>query len=311
MQLLKARVKSITYLAQDILGYEFEGANGQTLPAFTAGSHIDLHVENVPMRSYSLCNRYVDSKTYRIAICKDINSRGGSIGYLNNLKAGQIIEISAPRNNFEFHGKQNEIVFIAGGIGITPILSMIETAQNLNWKLYYFARSEDKCAFAEYLRKTYPENVEIIFSDCANKIPKRVDDVFNDHSKTAEFYCCGPGNMIEEFKKFHAEFPNTYYESFVAEHQVSTENSYTVELRKSNKFIEVVQGETLLDALLNNGCDVMNSCREGICGACETLVLEGEVDHRDSILTDDEKRQNKSMFPCCSSAKGKFLVLDL
>lgn len=203
------------------------------------------------------------------------------------------------------------MVFIAGGIGITPILSMIETISIANWKLYYFARSEEKCAFASYLRKKYPENVEIILSDCGTKIRKRVDDVFKDHTTSTEFYCCGPSNMIEEFKKFQADFPYAYYESFVPEYEVSTENSYTVELRKSHKFIEVVQGETLLDTLLKNGCEVMNSCKEGICGACETPVLEGEVDHRDSILTDDEKAENKTMFPCCSSAKGKFLVLDI
>ena len=310
MEKYKARVKTIRYLAQNILGYEFESIDQQLLPAFTAGAHIDLYVENVPLRSYSLYNKFENSNTYKIAIQRDDESRGGSIGYQNTLKAGQIIEVSQPRNNFEFHGQQDFVVFIAGGIGITPILSMIENISHQNWKLYYFARSEEKCAFAQNLREKYPNNVEIALSSCG--IQKRVEHVFADHdAQTTEFYCCGPKNMIEAFKSFESAYPYTYYESFVPEHEASTENSYTVELRKSNKLIEVIQGETLLEALIKNGCDVMNSCKEGICGACETPVLEGEVDHRDSILTDDEKRENKTMFPCCSSAKGKFLVLDI
>ncbi len=311
MERLKARVKTITYLAEDILGYEFEGLNQKSLPVFTPGSNVDLFVESVPVRSYSLYNKYEDSHTYKIAINKDEKSRGGSIGFQNKLKAGQIVELSEPRNNFTFHGEHNDIVFIAGGIGITSILSMIEHISEQNWKLYYFARSEDKCAFAQYLKDKFDQHVEIILSNQAGNIQKRVDHVFQVHSRNTEFYCCGPSNMIEAFKSFQADFPLTYYESFVPEHEASTENSYTVELRKSNKLIEVVQGETLLDALLKNGCDVMHSCKEGICGACETPVLEGAVDHRDSILTDDEKIENKTMFPCCSSAKDKFLVLDI
>lgn len=310
MDQLKVRVKSIQYLAQDILGYEFESLTEAQLPAFTAGSHIDLIVENIPVRSYSLYNKFENSNTYKVAIQKSEDSRGGSVGYQNNLKAGQVIEISKPRNTFEYHGQQENIVFIAGGIGITPILSMIENMSHEHWTLYYFARSEEKCAFAKNLRDKYPNNVEIALSSCG--ISKRVEHIFQDHdASTTEFYCCGPKNMIDAFKAFKTDYQYSYYESFVPEYEVSTENSYTVELRKSHKFINVVQGETLLDALLKNGCDVMHSCREGVCGACETPILEGEADHRDSILTDDEKKENKTIFPCCSSAKGKLLVLDL
>lgn len=310
MERLKVRVKSITYLAQGVLGYEFEQMDGKELPSFSSGSNIDLIVEGIPVRSYSLYNKFDNTKTYKVAINRDENSRGGSVGYQNNLKAGQIIEISEPRNNFEFHGDQEEIVFIAGGIGITPILSMIEQIKTDRWKLYYFARSQDKCAFFDDLKLKYPEHVEIILN--VDGTGKRIAHVFEAYTpENTEFYCCGPKAMIDDFKSHQDTYQYCYYESFVAEHEVSTENAYTVELRKSNKFIEVVQGETLLDALLKNGCDVMNSCREGVCGACETPILEGEADHRDSILTDDEKAENKTIFPCCSSAKGKLLVLDL
>lgn len=310
MERLKVRVKSITYLAQGVLGYEFEQMDGKELPSFSSGSNIDLIVEGIPVRSYSLYNKFDNTKTYKVAINRDENSRGGSIGYQNNLKAGQIIEISEPRNNFEFHGDQEEIVFIAGGIGITPILSMIEQIKTDRWKLYYFARSQDKCAFFDDLKLKYPEHVEIILN--VDGTGKRIAHVFEAYTpENTEFYCCGPKAMIDDFKSHQDTYQYCYYESFVAENEVSTENAYTVELRKSNKFIEVVQGETLLDALLKNGCDVMNSCREGVCGTCETPILEGEADHRDSILTDDEKAENKTIFPCCSSAKGKLLVLDL
>lgn len=310
MERLKVRVKTITYLADGILGYEFSAVDGVQLPSFSAGSNIDLIVEGIPVRSYSLYNNFDVTNTYKVAINRDENSRGGSIGYQNNLKAGQIIEISEPRNNFEFHGDKDEIVFIAGGIGITPILSMIEQVKTDYWKLYYFARAQDKCAFFDELKAQYADHVEIILNSEGKS--KRISHVFEAHSpENTEFYCCGPKAMIDDFKSHHTSYPYCYYESFVAEHEASTENSYTVELRKSNKLIEVVQGETLLDALLKNGCDVMNSCREGVCGACETPILEGEADHRDSILTDDEKAENKTIFPCCSSAKGKLLVLDI
>ena len=309
MDQLKVRVKSIEYLAQDILAYEFEGLES-SLPNFTSGSHIDLIVENIPVRSYSLYNNFDHSQSYKIAIQKTQDSRGGSIGYQTHLHAGQIVHISVPRNSFTFRGIQPNVVFLAGGIGITPILSMIENMPHPHWKLYYFARSEEKCAFAKQLRDRFPENIEILFSSTG--INKRIEDIVQDfEAQTTEFYCCGPKNMIEAFKSFESEYPHCYYESFVAEHEISTENCYTVELHKSAKSIQVLQGETLLEALLRHNCDVMHSCKEGICGACEIAIIAGEADHRDSILTDQEKQQNKTIFPCCSSAKGSLLILDL
>ncbi|WP_050463702.1 PDR/VanB family oxidoreductase [Herbaspirillum autotrophicum] len=312
--LISVRVQAMRFEAQGILSVELTAPDGTALPAFAAGSHIDLHLGNGVVRSYSLLNPPTEQHRYVVGVLNDRNSRGGSRYVHEQLRVGTTLTISAPRNNFPLDESAAHSVLIAGGIGITPISCMLNhlRSQNKSAELLYCARSRAEAAFSATLLAQ--PDVSGHF-DNERGAPPDLRAYLASKPRDAHFYCCGPTPMLNAFEAICAELdlPNVHIERFAAAEQVDAVQSdeYVAELARSKKVISVPAGKSLLDALLDAGLDVEHSCREGICGACETKVLEGEPEHRDGVLSKSERASNKTMMVCVSGCKGRRLVLDL
>ncbi len=312
--LLSVRVQAMRFEAQGIVSVELMLPDGAALPAFAAGSHIDLHLGNGVVRSYSLLNSPQEQHRYVVGVLNDRNSRGGSRYVHDTLRVGAMLTISAPRNNFPVDEGAAHSVLIAGGIGITPISCMLNhlRSQGKSAELLYCARSRAEAAFADALLQQ--PGVHSHF-DAEQGTPPDLRAFLAAKPKDAHFYCCGPTPMLNAFEAICAELdlPHVHIERFAAAENVAAVqgDDYVAELARSKKSITVPAGKSLLDALLDAGLAVDHSCREGVCGACETKVLEGEPEHRDGVLSKSEKAANKSMMVCVSGCKGRRLVLDL
>jgi vanillate O-demethylase ferredoxin subunit len=310
------RVASIAFEAEGIHSFELRRPDGSSLPAFTAGSHIELHLANGMQRSYSLINSPGENKRYVIAISRDAKSRGGSRYIHDHLRVGQMVRISRPRNNFELSEDAAPSILISGGIGITPMLCMIERLEQLQrqWHLYLCARSREHAAFLDTLVERFGEKarLSIHLDDEAGQVAD-LAGIVAAAPENAHLYCCGPAPMLDAFLAAAASRAkdHVHVEYFTAKEAPAVEGGFKVVLGKSNREFSIAPGQTILQTILDMGIDVSYSCMEGICGACETKVLEGEPDHRDVVLTEEERRTNKTMMICCSGCKTERLVLDL
>lgn len=316
--ILEVRVKSITCEAQGILSFDLRPLPGRELPPFTAGSHIDLHLSNGLVRSYSLINSPGERHRYVIAVNKDPASRGGSRYLHEAVRAGDILMIGAPRNNFLLVEDALHSVFIAGGIGITPLWCMIQRLEELgrSWELYYCARTRQNAAFLDHLRGLGSRiHVKLHFNFDQEPDGRMLDiaGVVAGTSREAHLYCCGPVPMLEAFEAAAARFPprQVHVEYFAPKQAPAASGGFVVVLAKSGRSIAVPAGKTILEALLDEGVDVPYSCTEGVCGTCETEVLEGIPDHRDLVLSSDEKASNRTMMICCSGCESGKLVLNI
>ena len=315
---MQVRVKRISYEAESINSYELVAPAGGNLFPFTAGSHVDLHLSNGMIRSYSLVNDQSERSRYVIAVNKDASSRGGS-GYIHEtLRAGDLITISHPKNNFVLQESANHSVLIAGGIGITPLLSMIRRlgALGYSWELHYATRTRSAAAFLEELSNFRSEAAAELHLHFDQEHSGRMLDlpaIVKDAPPDAHLYCCGPVAMLEAFEAATADRPaeRVHVEYFKAREKPASEGGFEVRLARSNRTITVEPGKTILNALLEAGITVNYSCSEGVCGTCETRVIEGLPDHRDLFLGKEEQATNKTMMICCSGSKSSTLVLDL
>jgi ferredoxin-NADP reductase len=303
--------------AQGIVSYELRAPGNEALPAFTAGAHIDLYLPDGMTRSYSLANDPGERQRYVIAVQLAEQGRGGSAWLHSTSRIGERLRISLPRNDFELVQDPGLAVFICGGIGITPALSMIHlrVRQGLPWRLLYAVRSHERCAFVEELldleQRQGLGQVQFFRSDDDERLD--MQRVITTTPADAHLYCCGPQRMINEFIAATSSRPPTlvHYERFAAASEAATGGGFEVVLQRSGTRISVEAGKSILDALLENGVDVQYACSNGVCGTCRTGVLEGVPDHRDDYLTDDEKRGNTAVMVCCSGALSPRLVLDL
>lgn len=317
--LMQVRVRAVTYEADGILGFELVPMPPRKeLPAFTAGSHIDLHLPNGLLRSYSLLNAPGERHRYLIGVNKDAKSRGGSRYMHEVLRSGEALTISEPRNNFPLDEASPMNVFIAGGIGITPIMSMIARSQELGtpWQLHYAARTRRNAAFLDVLQGYHnPPGVELRlnFDQEAGGQMLDIAAIVQALPAGAHIYCCGPLPMLAAYEQATAALPpgRVHMEYFAAKEAAATDGGFIVELARSGKQVEVRAGQTILDSLIAIGIEPPYSCQEGICGTCEVRVLEGVPDHRDLVLSNAEKAANDRMMICCSGCKTAKLVLDL
>jgi vanillate O-demethylase ferredoxin subunit len=311
--MLSLRIKSATWEAPDILSYELRPIEGGELPPFTAGAHIDLTLPNGLVRSYSLVNSQAERHRYVIAVQKDRASRGGSKWVHENLRAGDTVTVNGPRNNFALNETAEKSIFLAGGIGITPILSMIGRLSALGraWELIYCSRKRSGTAFLESLEK----KPQVRFNFDEERGGKMLDiaAVLKAVPANGHLYCCGPLPMLEAFEQVTKDLARerVHVEYFSAKEPPAVEGGFNVVLAKSGREFIVPPGKTILGTLLDAGLDIPYSCTEGVCGTCETKVLEGVPDHRDLILTEGERASNKTMMICCSGSKSEKLVLDL
>lgn len=318
-ELLNVRVKKIEFEARGIISIQLVGNGGEPLPRFSPGAHIDLHLSNGLIRQYSLCNDAENSEYYLIAVSNALNGRGGSAFIHESLKAGDDLKISKPKNNFSLKKEDRNLFFMAGGIGITPIISMIHHSitHGLDWRLLYSARSRQDAAFYDYLISNHQtrERIDFHFDDERQRIFD-VNDLETMIPADAEIYCCGPAPMIEAVGKYaEARLKKCMNFEFFSK----PEDSYTqvpshcfhVQLARSKKRIQVDEGRTILEALEEHGYDVAFSCREGMCRSCETTVIQGRPDHRDYVLSDEERKHGKTMMICVSRSLDESLILDL
>ncbi|MBX9760140.1 MAG: PDR/VanB family oxidoreductase [Beijerinckiaceae bacterium] len=307
------RLTSIRYAAHDTNLYEFRRTDGAALAPVEPGAHIDLNLPNGMMRQYSLVTADGDPAAYVVGIKRDRASRGGSIFIHDQLRVGQVIAIGGPRNNFPLKEDAAHTVLVAGGIGITPIWCMAQRLKKLrrSFELHYACRDRAEVAFHDEL-KAMPEANIHIDAEAGGKFMD-VAAIIAGARKDAHFYCCGPIPMLEGFEKATASLPpdQVHVEYFSSKEEAATGGGYVVELRKSGKEYSIPEGKTILEVLVEDGVDIMYSCQEGVCGACETAVISGTPDHRDGILTDAERVASKTMMICCSGSKSPRLVLDL
>jgi tetrachlorobenzoquinone reductase len=315
---MQVRVKRIGLEAETVNSYELVAPGGDDLVPFTAGCHIDLHLPNGMIRSYSLLNDQSETKRYVIAVNKDAASRGGSRFIHETVRVGDIITIAHPRNNFALHESAMHSVLIAGGIGITPLLSMIRRLEALGrrWELFYAARTRLSAAFVEdltALRANVAPNLHVNFDQEKSGQMFDLSAIVKEASPDAHLYCCGPVSMLEAFEAAAGGRPadHVHVEYFKAREKPAVEGGFDVQLARSKRTIRVEAGKTILDALLEAGIAANHACTEGVCGTCETRVIEGIPDHRDLFLSKEEQAANNTMMICCSGAKSTTLVLDL
>ena len=318
MSLLQASVQQMRLEADGVVSVELRPTDGGEFPPFDAGAHIDLHLANGLVRNYSLLNSSTERHRYVIGVLRDRATRGGSRYVHETLRVGATLPISAPRNNFPLHEGAEHSVLIAGGIGVTPILSMGRRLRELggSFELIYFARSRASAAFLNELQALGAQ-ITTHFDDEAGGPPdlRALLEAHRPHAGL-HLYACGPAPLLDAFERHAAEFghTNAHIERFAAVEQKPAEGAratYVVHLAKTGRTLQVTPGTSLLDQLLESGVQVDHSCCEGVCGTCQTSVLEGTPDHRDSILTAKERASGKLMMVCVSGCKSERLVLDL
>lgn len=305
-------------VAREIVSLELQAAGREVLPAFDPGAHVDLRLANGIVRSYSLVNPPGDSGRYVIAVSRDKASRGGSAFIHDNVHQGDLLTISHPRNNFPLVEGAPHSLFIAGGIGITPIWCMIQRLRALgrSWELHYSARSRSNAAFLEELEGLRQRDVAEVFFNFDDESDGRQLDMnalVAECTRGAHIYCCGPVSMLQAFERATAERPasEVHAEYFSGKAPPADAGEFMIVLARSGASLPVRSNSTILGTLLANGFDVPHSCRDGICGTCETTVLEGIPDHRDLVLSEEARATNRTMMICCSRSKTDKLVLDL
>ena len=315
---IEAQVKSVRTEALGINSYELVPTqSGGELPAFAAGAHIDLQLPGGMVRSFSLLNPQNERNRYVIAVARDAASRGGSRYIHDSVHAGTALRISQPKNNFPLAEEARHSLFIAGGIGITPLWCMIQRLQDLgrSWELWYCIRTREHAAFMNELRGL-PEGEKRVHFNFDHEPGGKILDLGPLVASAApgtHLYSCGPLPMLAAFESAAASRPPeaVHVEYFSAKEAPAAGGGFTVVMARSGKTVFVPDGKTILDTILDLGIDTPYSCMEGTCGECQTEVLEGTPDHRDVFLTKQDHAANKKMMICCSGAKTDKLVLNI
>ncbi len=309
-------VSAMRYEAKGILSVEMISAQDEDLAQFSAGGHIDVFFREGLVRQYSLINDPKEKNRYQFAVLLEKEGRGGSAFVHNSLRVGDIIEVSHPRNNFKINDDAESHVFVAGGIGITPFISMAHHCRRhaLPIKLYYCARAPETTAFVAQLTEIFGENTEVHY-DGGNPSKSINLTQLVAKEKDSQLYCCGPRGLMDAL----SDVVDRHGGSLLTEDfnpvgaKTQSENSkdgeFTVELLRSGVSVDVVSGQTIVEALQAVNIKVETSCEAGVCGTCVVDYVDGEPVHNDVVLMPDE--QEKSVALCVAGCKSKKLVLDL
>ena len=312
MPLRVARKQSV---AQDIVLFELTHPDAQPLPEFTPGAHITVQVPNGVRRSYSLCSLPSDTHSWHIAVKRDARGRGGSCSMVDTVQEGDLLPTLPWANLFALQDNAASYIFVAGGIGITPILSMVRHLLGQgqdNFKLYYCSRDAASTAFMQELSAPELAGKVHIHHDHGD-----LDQAFDfwpvfERPQNAHVYCCGPTGLMDSVRDMTGHWPTEriHFESFGAAQTGLVDNSaFDVVLNKSGERVQVPANLSILDALRACGHSVSSSCESGTCGSCRTGLLSGEAEHRDLVLRPDEQAQH--IMVCVSRARTPELVLDL
>jgi len=309
----RVRVTAKEVRSEGVVLIQLADADGRPLPAWSAGSHVDVLLEGLPARQYSLCGDPADHETYRLGVLRDENGRGTSRYLHDNLQVGDVIGVRGPRNNFPLR-ESPRYLFIAGGIGITPVLPMIRAAETAGaeWQLVYGGRRRASMALLDELA-AYGDRVSVRPQDETGLLDLAA--ILGEPRTDTLVYCCGPEPLLLAVETACSSWPShsLKVERFSAKPLSEPQPScpFEVVLKRSGLTLTVPPDRSVLETVRSAGVAVLSSCTEGTCGTCETAVLAGEVDHRDSILDDEEKAAQDCMFICVSRALSTKLVLDL
>jgi len=320
MNTIPVRVVAAESIADGIRLLKLSPQDGSLLPAWEPGSHIDLHLDSGMIRQYSLCGSCADTSTYEIAVKREPESRGGSKFVHESLAVGSQLSISAPRNHFTASAEAERNLLVAGGIGITPIISMARQfhLQDRAFELLYFTRSETHTAFRDEL-STGPLNgsCRLLLGLERDAVEATLDDALRSHQDGSHLYLCGPQPFMDTVRMVAARhgWPDdaVHLEYFAAAAPLDAEpqTSFDVRLARSDKTITIPADKTIVDVLREHGTDVETSCEQGVCGTCIVKVLEGCPDHRDYFLTAQEHAKGDCIAICVSRSRSKLLVVDL
>lgn len=311
-------VESVTSVAEETLKLSLVSIDGKSLPRWMPGAHIDVECGDANLsRQYSLCGDPENTSTMEIAVLRDTNSRGGSAWIHSHVKAGDHLKIRGPRNYFRFDEESKKALFIAGGIGITPIRVMAHRAKmrGIDYELHYSGRSRTSMPFLNELLALHGDHMHVYAKEDGLRNDFKV--LLDRTNEDAQIYACGPERMLEELEKCCENRPEDllhieHFQSKIGSLDPSKESSFEVELKDSGLVINVPADQTLLQALRSANIDVQSDCGEGLCGSCEVHVLAGQIDHRDVVLTRAERSANNKIMACCSRAcGGTKLVLEL
>jgi ferredoxin-NADP reductase len=303
--------------AEGVVVLDLAHPENEDLPRWGPGAHIDLILDDGLTRQYSLCGDPLDSEVWRVGVLLDPNSRGGSRYVHQNLDEGATVRVRGPRNHFPLVDAQH-YRFIAGGIGITPILAMIEAAERAghDWTLLYGGRTRASMAFAEDLAERYPERVTVWPQDERGLLD--LESLFKNPEDNTLVYCCGPEALLGAVEQHSAHWPAgiLHIERFAAKAPTAEEaaealDQFEVVCQRSGVTFEITSDQSILEVLEEADIPILGSCYEGVCGTCEARVLAGTPDHRDSVLNDTERAAGEVMLVCVSRSRSERLVLDL
>ena len=313
--LRKMTVGAVRRDARDVVVVDLVNPRGRDVPAWTPGAHIDL-VSGGVRRKYSLCGNQGDRSRLQIAILREAEGRGGSVFFHDTLRAGDMVHIAGPRNHFRMDEGGSSYTLIAGGIGITPILAMADRlrAQGRPYALWYCGASRDRMALLDRVQRDHGDALCLHVGDEGTRLslPTALSDLPPGH----RIHACGPERMLDELEGLAEIWPEgtLRVEHFAAMHSAldpEKEHAFDAVLRDSGLTVRVARDQTLLQALTAAGVDVPCDCNEGLCGTCEVAVIEGEIDHRDKVLSRTERAANNRMMACSSRARTGKIVLAL
>jgi vanillate monooxygenase ferredoxin subunit len=316
--MLNVHVARKTLEAEGIVSFELV-AQADALPPFTAGAHIDVHLDGGLVRQYSLCGSPLERGRYTIGVLREPGGRGGSRAMHDTVLEGGSLVIGAPKNHFPLCRDATHSLLLAGGIGVTPMMAMAAQlhSESASFELHYCTRSVARTAFAERLRASaFADGVHFHQDDgpAAQKID--IADCLGPPVASKHLYVCGPPAFLDAVRATARDQgwsdANVHFEYFsgVAAHSPD-DRSFDVVLNRSGRVIRVAAAQTVVEALAAHGVEIPVSCSQGVCGTCLTNVVEGEIDHHDLYLTPEEQRAGDKFLPCCSRARGSRLVIDV
>lgn len=313
-QMMPLRVTRNDRIADGINLIEFRDPAGGPLPEFSAGAHIAIRVPNGLLRKYSLCNDPSERDRYQVAVKREANGRGGSANLIDTVKAGDELMVAPPVNDFGLPPRAQDFLFIAGGIGITPIMAMIREVQRQGkrFRLFYCTRSPETTAFTDELSAPEFKGLVTIHHDRGDpSCSLDLKPILAERKNREHLYCCGPRPLMEAARHMTDHWSSTavHFEAFSeAETHKAGDKPFKVRLARSGKVLEVPVTKTILEVLREDGIDVPSSCETGTCGTCRTKLLAGEADHRDLVLADHERADQ--IMICVSRAKSDEITID-
>jgi phthalate 4,5-dioxygenase reductase subunit len=312
------RVEEARWAARDIRCFDLRAPDGQDLPAFTAGAHLCLHAPSGDLRHYSLSNDPQERHRYVIAVKREAQGRGGSRSLVDGVQAGDLLSVRPPENQFELDPRARSLLLVAGGIGLTPLMAMARHLLNEGtraFRLIVLSRDAESTAFLDELRAAPLASRTLVHHDGGD--PGRAFDLWPLLEKPGSLhgqhlYCCGPKGLMEAVRDMtgHWSSATVHFESFGADTAPRPDDTaFEIVLARSGQRLQVPAGRSALQVLREHGVQVSSSCESGTCGSCRTTLLDGQADHRDLVLLDEEKATQ--VMPCVSRARSGSLVLDL